>query len=97
MDRSYFVYMLASQRNGTLYIGVTNDLPRRIYEHKTKQARGFTSRYNVHMLVWHETYGDVNEAIAREKQLKKWERRWKLDLIETFNPTWKDLYFDLNN
>ncbi len=97
MEKTYFVYILASARNGTLYIGVTNDLARRIYEHKAKQARGFTSRYNVHMLVWYEIYGDVNEAIAREKQLKKWERRWKLALIETLSPAWRDLYFDLNN
>jgi len=97
MEQTYFVYILASARNGTLYVGVTNDLARRIYEHKAKQVRGFTSRYNVHMLVWYETYGDVNEAIAREKQLKKWERRWKLELIETLNPSWRDLYFDLSN
>jgi putative endonuclease len=97
MEKNYSVYMLASARNGTLYVGVTNDLARRIYEHKTKQVRGFTSRYKVDMLVWCETYNDVNEAIAREKQLKKWERRWKLELIETTNPSWRDLYFDLNN
>ena len=95
--RCFYVYIMTNRPNGTLYVGVTNDLARRVYEHKTRQARGFTSRYNVHMLVWYETYGDVNEAIAREKQLKKWERRWKLELIETFNPAWKDLYFDLNN
>jgi putative endonuclease len=93
MEKTYFVYMLASTRNGTLYLGVTNDLARRVHEHKARQIAGFTSRYNVHMLVWYETYGDVNEAIAREKQLKKWERRWKLDLIETLNSAWKDLYF----
>ncbi|MGZ9116573.1 MAG: GIY-YIG nuclease family protein [Methylocystis sp.] len=97
MERHYFVYMLASARNGTLYVGVTNDLARRIYEHKSKQVRGFTSRYKVDMLVWYETYNDVNEAIAREKQLKKWERRWKLELIEASNPSWRDLYFDINN
>jgi putative endonuclease len=96
MDRAYCVYLLASQRNGTLYIGVTNDFARRVYQHKMKQLPGFTSRYNVHMLVWYETYADINEAIAREKQLKKWERRWKLELIESVNPTWKDLYFELN-
>jgi putative endonuclease len=89
MEKTYFVYMLASRRNGTLYIGVTNDLARRTNEHKAKQARGFTSPYNVHSLVWYEAYGDVNEAITREKQLKRWERRWKLDLIETLNPTWR--------
>ena len=97
MEKNYSVYMLASARSGTLYVGVTNDLARRIYEHKSKQVRGFTSRYKVDMLVWYETYNDVNEAIVREKQLKKWERRWKLNLIETVNPTWKDLYVDLNN
>ncbi|BDV33956.1 GIY-YIG nuclease family protein [Methylocystis iwaonis] len=96
MERSYFVYMLASQRNGTLYIGVTNDLSRRVHQHKTKQLPGFTSRYNVQMLVWYETYADVTEAITREKQLKKWERRWKLELIESVNPMWRDLYLDLN-
>ncbi len=72
MEKIYFVYMLASARNGTLYVGVTNDLARHIYEHKSKQVRGFTSRYKVDMLVWYETFNDVNEAIAREKQLKKW-------------------------
>ena len=97
MERHYFVYMLPSARNGTLYVSVTNDLARRIYEHKSKQVRGFTSRYKVDRLVWYETFNDVNEAIAREKQIKKWERRWKLVLIETVNPTWKDLYVDLNN
>ncbi len=97
MEKTYFVYMLASARNGTLYLGVTNHLARRIYEHKSKQVRGFTSRYKVDMLVWYETFNDVNQAIAREKQLKKWERRWKLELIETLNPSWRDLYFDLNN
>jgi putative endonuclease len=96
MERIYFVYMLASQRNGTLYIGVTNDLARRVYQHKTKQLPGFTSKYNVHMLVWYETYADINEAITREKQLKKWERRWKLELIERMNPVGRDLYLDLN-
>jgi putative endonuclease len=96
MDRTYWVYILASRRNGTLYIGVTNDLSRRVHEHKTKTIRGFTSRYDVHMLVWYESYGDVNEAIAREKQLKKWNRAWKLALIEKSNPSWRDLYLDLN-
>ena len=96
MERTYFVYMLASQRNGTLYIGLTNDLARRVFEHKTKIVKGFTSRYDVQMLVWYERYGDINEAIAREKQLKKWNRRWKLELIESLNPTWRDLYLELN-
>jgi putative endonuclease len=88
--------MLASRRNGTLYIGVTNDLAWRAHQHKTKQTPGFTARYGVHRLVWYETHRDINEAIMREKQLKKWERRWKLALIEAMNPSWRDLYFDLN-
>jgi putative endonuclease len=96
-DKTYHVYMLASRRNGTLYLGVTNDLSRRVYEHKRKVLPGFTSRYNVHMLVWYENYNDIQEAITREKQLKKWERAWKLKLIEDFNSTWRDLYFDLNS
>ena len=97
MERTYWVYILASKRNGTLYIGVTNDLSRRVFEHKSKRSVTFTSRYNVGMLVWYESYSDVNEAIGREKQLKKWERAWKLKLIEDFNPTWRDLYLGLNN
>lgn len=96
MCRTYWVYILASQRNGTLYIGVTNDLSRRVYEHKSMLVKGFTSRYHVHMLVWYEAYTDVREAIAREKMLKKWNRAWKLELIESFNPTWRGLYQDLN-
>jgi putative endonuclease len=96
MSKTYYVYMLASRRNGTLYLGVTNDLSRRVYEHKTKALPGFTSRYGVHMLVWYEVYENINDAIGREKQLKKWERVWKLKLIEDFNPTWRDLYYELN-
>ncbi len=95
--RSYWVYLLASKRNGTLYIGVTNNLGRRVYEHRTKAAKGFTSRYAVGMLVWYEEYGDIQEAIAREKSLKRWERAWKLKLIEDFNPEWRDLYEELNH
>jgi putative endonuclease len=97
MQRTYWVYILASQRNGTLYIGVTNDLSRRVYEHRTKQVKGFTPRYGVAMLVWYEAYGDVNEAIAREKNLKTWHRAWKLRLIEEMNPDWRDLYEELNH
>jgi putative endonuclease len=96
IEKTYHVYMLASRRNGTLYLGVTNNLSRRAYEHKRNALPGFTSRYNVHVLVWYESYNDINEAITREKQLKKWERAWKLKLIEDFNPIWRDLYFDLN-
>ena len=97
MERTYWVYMLASARNGTLYIGVTNDLARRVHEHKTKATGGFTARYGVAMLVWSEPHHDINEAIAREKMLKRWRRAWKLELIETTNPEWRDLYLDLNS
>jgi putative endonuclease len=97
MDRSYWVYMLASQRNGTLYIGVTNDLSRRVYEHRMRMTKGFTSRYGVTLLVWYEVHGDVNEAIGREKNLKTWRRAWKLRLIEEMNPDWRDLYEELNH
>jgi putative endonuclease len=96
MSKTYYVYMLASRRNGTLYLGVTNNLSRRIYEHKTKSVKGFTSRYGVHMLVWYETYEEIDDAIGREKSLKKWERAWKLKLIEDFNPAWRDLYYELS-
>ncbi len=89
---AYFVYLLASERNGTLYLGVTNNLVRRVYEHKNKVARGFTSQYGVDRLVWFETYDDPTNAIAREKDIKKWRRAWKLRLIEESNPQWIDLY-----
>ena len=92
----YSVYIMASGRNGTLYIGVTNSLARRAHQHRTGKGSSFTSIYNVKMLVWYEFYADVNEAIAREKQLKKWERKWKLKLIEEMNPDWADLYKRLN-
>ena len=92
---SYYVYLVASQRNGTLYLGVTRDLVRRIHEHKTKATPGFTSRYNVAMLVWFESYDDPTTAITREKELKKWRRSWKLRLIEEINPQWRDLYDDI--
>ena len=96
MVRTFAVYILASRRNGTLYIGVTNNLAVRIHQHRTGTGGVFTRRYRVSQLVWCERYEDVNEAIAREKQLKKWERRWKLKLIEDFNPRWSDLYDTLN-
>lgn len=91
MGRTYFVYVLASRRNGTLYIGVTNDLARRVHEHQAGAVPGFTRRYGVRELVWFETHSDITEAIAREKQLKGWNRAWKLKLIESVNPTWADL------
>ncbi len=89
---SYFVYLLASERHGTLYVGVTNDLVRRIHEHRTDAVAGFTSRYGVHRLVWFESTSSVEAAIRREKQLKNWKREWKIALIEHENPQWLDLY-----
>jgi putative endonuclease len=93
--KSYYVYILASQRNGTLYIGVTNDLMKRVYEHRNNLIDGFTKKYNVHSLVYYEQYNDIESAIVREKRLKKWNREWKLELIEKENPQWRDLYEDL--
>ncbi len=86
-----YVYILSSKKNGTLYTGVTNDLERRIVEHRTKILPGFTKKYDVTMLVFCEEIPDAIAAIAREKQIKKWNRKWKLELIEKFNPEWKDL------
>jgi putative endonuclease len=83
--------MLASRRNGTLYVGVTNDLARRVGEHKEKVVLGLTKRYGVNILVWYEIYGDINDAIAREKQIKGWNRAWKIRLIEEGNSGWNDL------
>ena len=91
----YYVYLLASGRNGTLYIGVTNDLKRRVYEHKQKIIKGFTEKYNVNNLVWYEQTEDVNSAIQKEKEIKKWNRNWKIELIEKDNYEWKDLYDEL--
>lgn len=91
----YYVYILASGKHGTLYIGITRDLLRHAYQHKTHAVRGFTSRYNVRMLVWFETYDDPINAIAREKEIKKWRREWKINLIEQSNPGWIDLYESL--
>jgi putative endonuclease len=96
MQRDYWVYMMASQKNGTLYIGMTNNIGRRAYQHKIKQSKGFTAKYNVNMLVWYEHCHDVHYAIMREKQLKRWERAWKIKLIVKMNPDWNDLYEDLN-
>jgi len=91
----YYVYILASKRNGTLYIGVTSDLVRRVYEHKSDLVDGFTKRYQVHDLVYYEMTSDAESAIRREKQIKKWNRGWKLRLIEKNNPDWRDLYGNL--
>jgi len=86
------VYLLSSQRNGTLYIDVTSDLIKRVWEHKQDLVEGFTKKYGVHDLVWFEQHEDMLTAIAREKTLKEWKRAWKLELIEKMNPEWKDLY-----
>ncbi|MBS7457731.1 GIY-YIG nuclease family protein [Coralloluteibacterium stylophorae] len=95
MDRQPCVYMLASRRNGTPYIGVTSRPIARIHEHRSNAVDGFTRRYGVHALVWYELHPDMPSAIAREKALKAWRRAWKLALIERTNPQWRDLYPDL--
>ena len=88
----YYVYILANRRNGTLYIGVTSDLKKRIYEHKNDLVEGFTKKYKIHNLIYYEQTTDIKSAIQREKQLKKWNRKWKLELINNSNPEWSDLY-----
>jgi len=90
--KTYYVYILASKKNGTLYIGMTNDLIRRVHQHKNKAHEGFTEKYDVSMLVYYEHTNDVHVAIRREKQLKKWNRQWKINLIEKENADWVDLY-----
>jgi putative endonuclease len=90
--KEYFVYILASKKHGTLYIGVTADLVHRVHEHKNGIVDGFTSKYGVRMLVYYEQYEYIEDAIIREKRLKKWHRKWKIELIENSNPEWKDLY-----
>jgi putative endonuclease len=91
----YYVYLTASGKHGTLYLGVTNNLVRRIYQHKSKVVPGFTSQYNVTRLVWYEVYDNAITAISREKELKKWRRDWKIRLIEEDNPDWSDLYISI--
>src|SRR5215470_19144677 len=93
--RSYYVYILASRIGGTLYIGVTNDLVRRVGEHKLKMAEGFTKQYGVSRLVYFEAFDQIEQAIQREKRLKKWPRAWKISLIEKQNPDWIDLYAEI--
>ena len=95
MDRQGFVYIMTNQRNGTLYIGVTNDLGRRVAQHRAGNVEGFTRQYGLCRLVYWEHYPDVPAAIAREKQLKNWRRAWKIDLIQSTNLEWRDLYVDL--
>lgn len=95
--KTYYIYVLASHKCGTLYVGITNDLIRRVIEHKSGIIQGFTKRYHVNQLVYFEDTTDVDVAITREKQLKRWCRAWKIELIEKSNPEWKDLYTELVN
>ncbi|MBW2032233.1 MAG: GIY-YIG nuclease family protein [Deltaproteobacteria bacterium] len=90
-EKQFYVYLLASKRNGTLYIGVTSDLVKRLWQHKNKMVEGFTEKYNVNRLVYYETHANAENAITREKQMKKWRRAWKIRLIEEKNPYWKDM------
>jgi putative endonuclease len=92
MNRAFYVYILATRKDGPLYVGVTNDLVRRVAEHKSKALKGFTSKFNVNRLVYFETFGQPDAAILREKQLKRWRREWKVQLIEKENPEWDDLF-----
>ena len=94
-DENYYLYIIASKKNGTLYIGVTNDLVKRIYEHKQNAVNGFTKKYNVHTLVYYKVHRDIEETILKEKQMKKWNRKWKVRIIEEKNPEWKDLYDEI--
>jgi len=95
MDKSYYVYMLANKRNGTLYIGVTNNLVRRVHEHREGVVDGFTKTHGVKRLVWFEAASSIESAIQREKNLKHWVRQWKIELIEKTNPAWRDLYHEI--
>jgi putative endonuclease len=95
MDTPSYVYILASQRYGTLYIGVTSDLVKRVWEHRNEFFSGFTRQYNVKTLVWYEAHPDIVAAIKREKQLKHWQRKWKIRLVSQGNPLWRDLYEDI--
>ena len=94
-NHNYYLYILANTNNKVLYIGVTNNLARRVYEHKNKVIEGFTSKYNVDRLVYYQHFLSIQEAIVKEKQMKKWYRKWKDELIYNFNPKWKDLYEEI--
>jgi len=96
MTKHYYLYILASKRNGTLYIGVTNNLLKRVWEHKNKFVQGFTNKYTVDKLVYYEIFEDINEAILRETQMKRWKREWKIELIEKDNAEWIDLYEEMS-
>ena len=95
--RTSFVYIVASQRNGTLYLGVTSDIVRRAWQHRNLQIDGFSKKYRCIRLVWYQTFDDITEAIRREKQMKKWKRAWKIRAIEEMNPGWRDLAWDLEH
>ncbi len=95
MMKQFYVYILSNERNGTLYTGVTSDLLKRVYDHKNDLVDGFSKRYGIHNLVWYEMHETVESAISREKQIKKWQRKWKLELIDKSNPLWDDLYENL--
>jgi putative endonuclease len=95
MDKASYVYILASGPNGTLYIGVTSDLIKRVWQHREGLAEGFTKRYGIKHLVWYEVHSEILEAIRREKQIKKWDRAWKIELVQKANPGWRDLYADI--
>ncbi len=95
MDKKYFIYFLASKKNGTLYIGMTNSLKSRVVQHKEGLIPGFTQKYKVNILVYFEEFMEVRDAITRETQMKRWKREWKIKLIESMNPAWKDLFYEL--
>jgi putative endonuclease len=95
VNKQFYVYILASKRNGTLYTGITSNLIQRVWQHKNGIIEGFTQKYNVKILVYYEVYENAESAITREKRIKKWRRAWKLNLIEEMNPQWKDLYDDI--
>ncbi len=95
MERQYYVYILASRKNGTLYTGVTSNLVQRVFQHKSNAVPGFTRKYSVHRLVYYEIHANIEAAIAREKRIKRWRRAWKISLIEKMNPQWMDLYKEI--
>ena len=95
MDRQYYVYIMTNNAYGTLYVGITNNLVRRAWEHRNSLVQGFTKDHELHRLVWFEVHGDVEEAIRREKLIKKWHRDWKVNLIQARNPSWRDLFEEI--
>jgi putative endonuclease len=95
--KQFYVYILCNKRNGTLFTGVTSDLLKRVYEHKNDYVDGFSKKYGTHQLVWYELHETAESAVGREKQIKKWNRKWKLELIDTADPFWTDLYYGLSS